>query len=176
MLRSTIARAAGQAGMTLIELMVTLVVVGILMAIAIPTVSNYVAAQEIRGAAREVTDVLKDARDAAINEAQPHYVLFDPDPCCSYQVFEYTGSTWQAEEGVVEFADSVTFSDGDVGFPGGAMPSVGTIPDNAAYFDTRGRYPFGAVPQESYTVTLRGRLGTTETLTLYTSTGKVTGP
>jgi prepilin-type N-terminal cleavage/methylation domain-containing protein len=177
-MRLDIRRASVQDGMTLIELMVTLSIVGVLMAIAIPTVSNYVALQEIRGAAREVEDVLRDARDAAINEGRPHYVLFDPDPCCSYQVFEYTGSpaTWQAKEGQVDFPDSVTFSDADVGFPGvAASPSVEEVPENAAYFDTRGRYPFGSASQTSYTVTLHGRLDKTETLTLYTSTRKVTG-
>jgi prepilin-type N-terminal cleavage/methylation domain-containing protein len=163
---------AGQAGFTIIELMVALAVMATLMAIAIPTVSTHMALQEIQGSAQQVVDVLRDARDSAMNEGQPRYVLFDPGPPAGYEIWRYDGSAWVQEEEEL-LHDSVTFSDADVTFPALAnRPETGaSVPDNAAYFDTRGRYPFGSAA--SYTLTLHGRLGKTEVLTLYAQTGQV---
>jgi type II secretion system protein H len=166
-------RVAGQAGFTLIELMVALSVLGVLMAIAVPTMSSHMALQEIRGSAQQVVDVLRDARDSAMNEGQPRYVLFDPGSPAGYEIWRYDGSAWVQEEEETLHA-SVTFSDADVTFPALAdRPESGaSVPENAAYFDTRGRYPFGSAA--SYSLTLHGRLGKTEVLTLYSQTGQVT--
>jgi type II secretion system protein H len=158
-------------GFTILELMVAMAVMAVLMAIAVPTVATHMAVQEIRGSAQQVVDVLREARDSAVNEGQPRYVLFDP-ASDGYEIWRYDGSSWIQEE-EEEFAESVTFDDSDVTFPGlTGRPEAGTsVPENAAYFDTRGRYPSGAAP--SYTLTLRGRMGNSETLTLYTQTGQV---
>jgi prepilin-type N-terminal cleavage/methylation domain-containing protein len=167
---------AGQAGFTLIELMVALAVMGILMAIAIPTVTTHMALQEIQGSAQEAVDVLRDARDSAMNEGQPRYVLFIPGDPGSYQVKRYDDDSggWIQETPIVPLHGTVSFTDADVTFPLLAdRPETGaSVPENAAYFDTRGRYPFGSAA--SYTLTLHGRLGKTEVLTLYSQTGQVT--
>jgi prepilin-type N-terminal cleavage/methylation domain-containing protein len=170
-------RLAGQGGMTLVELMVTLAVVGILMGIAIPTVSTYMARQELKAAARETVSVLRETREAAMNEGMPRYVLFTP-AANSYQVWRFNGTAWLAEAAPKEFGAAVTFSDADVPFPALANTPVNphSVPEHAAYFDTRGRYPFGASGvAASYTITLRSRGGRTIPLTLYTATGQVTG-
>jgi prepilin-type N-terminal cleavage/methylation domain-containing protein len=173
-------RTANQWGMSLVELMVGMMIVSILLAIAVPTAATYLARQELRASAREVVEVLRDARDAAINEGVPRFVLFDPD-ANSYRVcrFDTAANNWPATTSCRElsFSNSVSFTDADVTFPGLAnQPVTGAtpIPENAAYFDTRGRYPFGSAAS-TYSITLRSRGGSSITLTLYTATGQVTG-
>jgi prepilin-type N-terminal cleavage/methylation domain-containing protein len=179
MLESIRKRTADQQGMTLIELMVSLFVVAILMAITIPTAATYIARQELRGNAREVVEVLKDSREAAMNEAVPRFVLFDP-AINSYRVCRFNTATnsWPVVTAcpAVPLGNSVSFSDADVTFPALANHPVNgaSVPENAAYFDTRGRYPFGSAAS-TYSITLRSRNGDTIILTLYTATGQVTG-
>jgi type II secretion system protein H len=161
-----------EGGFTLIELMVAVAVMGVLMAIAIPTVATHMAQQELAGSAQQVMDVLRDARDSAVNEGQPRYVLFEAGDPGAYEIWRYDGSAWVQEE-VEPLHESVSFTDADVTFPGLVnRPEAGAIvPENAAYFDTRGRYPFGSAT--SFTVTLHGGLGQTEVITLYSQTGQV---
>jgi type IV fimbrial biogenesis protein FimT len=165
--------------MTLIELMVSLMVVTVLMAIAIPTASTYLARQELKAGAREVVEVLRDAREAAMNEGVPRFVLFEP-AISSYRVcrFNTTTSTWPATATCppVPLGTAVTFSDADVTFPALLNHPVNgaNVPENAAYFDTRGRYPFGSAAS-TYAITLRSRGGASITLTVHTATGTVTG-
>lgn len=180
---SVMRRLAGRfrspAGFSLVELMTVLGVVGVIMAIAAPTVQNHIALQEVRGAARGVVDVLRDARDSALNEGVPRYVLFDSSTTPrEYQVFRFSGGNWVPDGEVFELPGSVTFAAADVTFPAVADAPAGTgqsVPQYAAYFDTRGRYPFDPTQPSSYTITLHGGLGRTETLTLWRNTGQVTG-
>jgi hypothetical protein len=76
----------------------------------------------------------------------------------------------------VALRNAISFSDADVTFPALLNHPVtgANVPENAAYFDTRGRYPFGSAAS-TYSITLRARGGSTITLTLYTATGQVTG-
>jgi prepilin-type N-terminal cleavage/methylation domain-containing protein len=172
-------RVANQRGMTLIELMVSLFVVAILMAIAIPTAATYIARQELKAAGREIVEVIRETREAAMNEGVPRFVLFEP-AINSYRVcrFDTATNNWPATSGCapVPLGNSVSFSDADVTFPALTNHPVtgANVPENAAYFDTRGRYPFGSAAA-TYTLTLRSRLGNSITLTLHTATGQVLG-
>jgi type II secretion system protein H len=159
-------------GFTLVELMVALSVMSIIMAITIPSISNHMALQEIRGSAQQVVDVLRDARDSAVNEGQPRYVLFIPGEPGGYEVWRYDGENWVQEEEEL-LHDSVSFSNTDVDFPelSNRPETNAHVPLNAAYFDTRGHYPFESEP--TYTLTLHGRMGKTEVLILYSQTGQV---
>jgi prepilin-type N-terminal cleavage/methylation domain-containing protein len=172
-------RTSDQRGMTLVELMVSLMVVSILMAIAIPTAATYLARQELKASAREIVEVFRDSREAAINEGIPRFVLFEP-ALNSYRVcrFDTGANNWPDSDTCppVPLGGAISFSDADVTFP--ALPNqpvnLANVPENAAYFDTRGRYPFGSAAA-TYAITLRSRGGKTITLTLYTGTGQVTG-
>jgi prepilin-type N-terminal cleavage/methylation domain-containing protein len=170
-------RWADQRGMTLVEILVVTAVVGVLFAIAMPAVNTHIALQELRGASREVVEVLRDARSSAVDEGVPRYVVFTPPR--TYQVWKYEGGTWVEEERAHELPGSVEFTADDVTFSNATLadePETGaTVPDKAAYFDTRGAYPYDSSPPSTYSLTLRGGLGRTETLTLHTSTGQVTG-
>jgi prepilin-type N-terminal cleavage/methylation domain-containing protein len=168
-----------QAGYSLVELMTVLGVVAILFAIAAPTISNHIALQNIRSAGQEVVTVLRETREAAINQGLPRYVHFDPVNE-TYQVFEYVPSTkkWSARTAVSPLPGGVSFADDDVDFPAmTSIPEAGAdpVPSNAAYFDTRGRYPYQGTTVKSYEFVLRGGLGKTITLQLHRRTGQVTG-
>jgi prepilin-type N-terminal cleavage/methylation domain-containing protein len=169
-------RFAAQAGYSLVELMTVLGVVGIIMAIAAPSISNHIALQQIRGAGREVVTVLRESREAAMNEGAPRYVLFTPPS--TYQVWRFDGSEWVAQTPQTDLGGSVSFSLADVTFP--ALPDEPVtgkpgVPEEAAYFDTRGRYPYNPAAPSSYSITLRGGLGRILTLTVHETTGQVTG-
>ncbi|MGH2764840.1 MAG: hypothetical protein ACRDKA_02840, partial [Actinomycetota bacterium] len=123
-------------------------------------------------------DVLRDARDSAMNEGVPRYVLFDPTVTPrTYQIYKYTTAGWTTDGELFTLPSSVSFADAEVTFPAVAdAPITGaSVPENAAYFDTRGRYPFEAGAQSSYGLTLRGGLGRTVGLTVWRNTGQVTG-
>lgn len=162
-----------QRGVTLTELTVTLGVVAILFGLAVPTIQFQIARQELQASARELTEVFRGARDAAINEGVPRYVLLVPGSPGSYQVYRFDGSAWVPDENLVSLEAS--FSSADVTLPSVAdAPTTGvSVPEDAAYFDTRGRYPFGY--SGSYQVTLHGSFGRQVTLTLYPQTGQVAG-
>lgn len=178
-LRRLAGRFRSPAGFSLVELMTVLGVVGIIMAIAAPTISSHMALQEIRGEARRVVDVLRDARDSALNEGVPRYVLFRTTTTPrEYQMYKFSGGAWATDGEVFKLPSSVTFDSSDVTFPSVADAPAGSgqaVPQDAAYFDTRGRYPFDPTQPSSYTITLHGGLGRTETLTLWRNTGQVTG-
>lgn len=178
-MRGLARKGRGQAGFSLVELMTVLGVVGIIMAIAAPTISSHIALQEVRGAGRGVVDVLRDARDSAVNEGVPRYVLFDWSKTPrEYQMYKFSGVNWVADGELFRLPSSVTFDAADVTFPSLADAPAGTgqpVPQYAAYFDTRGRYPFDPTQPSSYTITLHGGLGRTVTLTVWRNTGQVTG-
>jgi prepilin-type N-terminal cleavage/methylation domain-containing protein len=178
-MRRLAGRLQAPAGFSLVELMTVLGVVGIIMAIAAPTVTSHIALQEVRGAARGVVDVLRDARDSAVNEGVPRYVLFDWSKTPrEYQMYKFSGGAWVADGELFRLPNSVTFDQADVTFPAVSDAPAGTgasVPQYAAYFDTRGRYPFEAGSASSYMVTLHGGLGRTVTLTVWRNTGQVTG-
>jgi prepilin-type N-terminal cleavage/methylation domain-containing protein len=178
-MRGLARKGRDQAGFSLVELMTVLGVVGIIMAIAAPTVTSHIALQEVRGAGRGVVDVLRDARDSAVNEGVPRYVLFDwTKTPREYQMFKFSGSNWVEDGRAFRLPGSVTFDQADVTFPAVSDAPEGTgesVPEYAAYFDTRGRYPFDPLAGSSYTITLHGGLGRTVTLTVWRNTGQVTG-
>jgi prepilin-type N-terminal cleavage/methylation domain-containing protein len=174
-----IRRLDDQRGMTLVELLVVLAVVSVLFAIAAPTISNHIALQHMRSSTQQVVDILRDARGSAVDEGQPRYVLFTPPR--TIRMFRYDGTTWVAETQPEVLPSSVSFTDGEVTFPAladepEAGPPATPIPENAAYFDTRGAYPFSVGLEATYSVTLRGGVGRVETLVVHTGTGQVTNP
>jgi type IV fimbrial biogenesis protein FimT len=60
-----------QRGFTLIELMVTLVVLVVLMTMAVPSFMDYMQKARVRGAVDSVTNVLARARQAAVKSNMP---------------------------------------------------------------------------------------------------------
>jgi prepilin-type N-terminal cleavage/methylation domain-containing protein len=67
-------------GYSLIELVVVIGILGVLSAIAIPTILSYVEAEKIKGAAREVVALLNQARQLAVTRNISFSVEGDMSP------------------------------------------------------------------------------------------------
>lgn len=63
-------RSSANAGFTLIELMITLVIMAVVITIGIPSLSNYVAAQRVRTTASDLVADIAFARAEAIKESR----------------------------------------------------------------------------------------------------------
>lgn len=66
-----IRRAPANCGFTLIELMVTITIAAILIAIAVPSFRSYQASQQVRSAADDLTFALNYARSEAVKRHAP---------------------------------------------------------------------------------------------------------
>ncbi len=75
--RSTSKLVNNQRGVTLIELMSTVVIIGIVSAMAGPRFSHEMQKMEFRGAARDMVSKLRQARSLAISEKSLYGVAFD---------------------------------------------------------------------------------------------------
>ena len=77
--RSRAGRAApaGQAGFTLLELLVTLAIAGLLLAIAAPRMAEAVARARVDVTARQIVTILRETRAAALEQARP--IMFSID-------------------------------------------------------------------------------------------------
>jgi prepilin-type N-terminal cleavage/methylation domain-containing protein len=66
------------AGFSLIELVIVLLVVGIMTAFAVPSIGRYRMGEQTRENAQQIASVLRSARSASIKEGVSHFVLFNP--------------------------------------------------------------------------------------------------
>lgn len=108
-------RMRANAGFTLMELMVTLAVAGVLATIAVPNMRTFIQNNRLSGASNDLLRSYEIARSEAIKRQQTVVVCASTDPtsdtpACSYGnfngwiVFQDTNSNWQwdAGEAVIE--------------------------------------------------------------------------
>ncbi|HEV6963970.1 MULTISPECIES: pilus assembly FimT family protein [Roseateles] len=73
-------KAARARGFTLIEVAVTLAIVGIILAVAVPTYASYLARQRLRHVAELLELDLRRARELSVNEGRNVHVSFHSGP------------------------------------------------------------------------------------------------
>jgi Tfp pilus assembly protein FimT len=89
------------AGMSLIEVVVVIGIIGALLAVTMPSMDKWFSNQTVKDAARSVSDILLLARSEAVRTGNPHVVFFGVDPDGT-TMFDANGG----------FAPMVAFNDG----------------------------------------------------------------
>jgi len=97
----------GQAGVTLIEVLVVLVILAALAAAIIPTMGNILTVTKTKGASEEVAMAIRQTRQLAITKAVNHCVDFPGGN--QYQIWE-TSCGGTSVEGPVTLSQSATVS------------------------------------------------------------------
>ena len=158
-----------KSGFTLIELIVTLSIFGIMMVIAIPSFLNYRPTMKLKGAARDISSSFQWARMKAVSENNTFAVKFT---CNSYSIYDdndnddiYADTTDSSDIAVrtSTLPDGISFGVGtnvSSGVSGGGTPAdFITFGGDACDFQPRGTADSGTVyitntKGESYAVTV----------------------
>ena len=123
-------------GFTLMEVMVTVGIIAIMSAIAIPNVISYLPKHRLNGGARDVYSAMQYARLRAVKEKTPVSINFNPG-ANSFRVFiddVTTNGVFEAGETELKTGNMPV----DVNMISAAFSMNGPWPGNATGFDGRG--------------------------------------
>jgi prepilin-type N-terminal cleavage/methylation domain-containing protein len=139
-------------GFTLLELMVTIIVLCVLLGLAIPGFSRWIPNYRLRGAARDIHSNLQYAKMTAVKDRARCGVLFDV-ASSRYQVvssgpnrtFESTSGSVGGDDIVLKTVSFSEYGSGVAYGHGSATSAIGsgfdnnvTFPDDGVVFDSRG--------------------------------------
>lgn len=160
-------------GFTLVEVLVTMVILGVLSTIAVWGLRSYQRSQEQSGTANDVVNSLRNAAERAQSEGRTYCVQFDADGT-SWSIWRYScepgytadpGGTAAAVDSGISVEGTATVS--SVSFATGAS-TVGSCPAGAhrcVYFYPRGNASAGSLTvtrsgtSKVYTVNVEGLTG-----------------
>ncbi len=104
-----------QKGLTLVELMVAVAVVGVLLSVGIPSFTNMIDTNRIKGAAETLYANVQRARSESIKRNGDIYVNFSADGSATwvYGVSDLTSCTLSVTDATNAAACAITVDDGD---------------------------------------------------------------
>lgn len=151
-------RPTGDRGFTLVELMVTLTLFGVLVSLGAMPLRDYQHRQEHLGAAREVVEALRNTQVRAVAEGVPYKVVFTAG---TVAVHRGNGAGYDATP-LRRYAlpSRVTLTVGPTAFTPSASSSLPASPD--AYFYARGTASAGELvvghsdSTKTYTIDIEG--------------------
>jgi type II secretion system protein H len=165
-----------QAGVTLIELIIVIAIIGIILGIAITTVGNRSPVAQLKSDARDIVSNMQLARVNAIRDTRPWAIQFDTDNQ-RYLIYSNSGEEWKSEDWAdgdetvfrnVMLNRRVNFGTNKGARPGGTMPANGSITysANRVVFNPNGT-------SESGTVYLTIGSGETIAISSLSTTGRI---
>jgi len=130
-------------GLTIIELVVVMCIVGVMVLIAIPNIGRWLPRYRLKSAARDVASNMQLARLGAIKDNREWSVLFDVNGQL-YRVISDKGpdANWDTaddvEEKRVNLSDYVNVRFGDNGY--GPVPDGGAVGDGVTFVGKRAEF------------------------------------
>jgi prepilin-type N-terminal cleavage/methylation domain-containing protein len=164
-----------QRGFTMVDIVAALALIGILSAIAIPSVTSAIDASRLGQATREVERELQTAKSRAVGKGRPIRVRFNCPSAGMYRLTELIGTVSapdaadtasnRCDEGAYPFpagdGDPMTLPNidgplrrlsGEVSFS--AVQTIEFWPDGTAHYDDTGGAPWEMIPVGAINITL----------------------
>ncbi len=108
-------------GFSLVELIITVAIGGILVAVAVPSIFATMPTWDVNGAVRRISADMQFARVRAISRNTPHWIFFDKTAIpISYSIYQDSGNnTFSAAEETlvktIELTTRIKYGSGSVG-------------------------------------------------------------
>jgi len=139
-------KAHGTRGFTLLELMITLVIAGIILSVAVPQLIGYIEQNRFNGAVMDLLGAMRQARSAAVESNADVVFSVDLDGKKKYQAFidNGAGSSDGDFNGIPDFAKDHTLNGSEQVIVSGDLPRGVTFTSAAFsgksyfHFDNRG--------------------------------------
>lgn len=100
----------GQGGFTLIEIVATLSLLAVLMALSIGSLSYYLAGNSVDTAVTELTTQIREAQSLAVSTGNTYRIDFNDPTLTTYTLQRRSGSDWVNVRSAIKLPGGVTFS------------------------------------------------------------------